>query len=164
MHVQAAHASRLLTHSRPTCVLLTHSSLVCVCVDRKHPGTHRLRLHDRLVVPAVAAPVLPAGLVRALPERRHEPLHANGRCRLQGSGLEREDPELDRAGLADPGSVFWLQVVGVAFFTLASILYTPPPDSPHNSYESTESRPPDPSKLPVKDPPEGGAIANQQAR
>lgn len=30
MHVQAAHASRLLTHSRPTCVLLTHSSLVCV--------------------------------------------------------------------------------------------------------------------------------------
>lgn len=48
----------------------------------------------------------------------------------------------------------------MAFFVLASVLYEPPPDSAHNSYESTERG----ADGAVKDLPADGVVANRRAR
>ncbi|XP_056879739.1 solute carrier organic anion transporter family member 4A1 isoform X2 [Takifugu flavidus] len=50
----------------------------------KYSRTHRLWFHDRHVLPAVAGSVWPPRFLLPVPERSHEPPHADGRRRLQG--------------------------------------------------------------------------------
>lgn len=61
----------------------------------------------------------------------------------------------------DGGFALLSQVVGLTCFVLASVLYTPPPESPQNGYESTEQSANDPNK---PDLPEDGVIVNQHVR
>ncbi|XP_074538548.1 solute carrier organic anion transporter family member 4A1 [Halichoeres trimaculatus] len=86
-------------------------------------------------------------------------------CGEQGSCYLYHNSAMSRYTLI-AGVIY--KVMGILFFLLASVLYTPPPESPNSSCESTDQsgggRVAGLSNLPIKDLPEDGVIVNLHAR
>uniref|UniRef100_UPI0037E7E35F solute carrier organic anion transporter family member 4A1 n=1 Tax=Semicossyphus pulcher TaxID=241346 RepID=UPI0037E7E35F len=88
-------------------------------------------------------------------------------CGEQGSCYLYHNSAMSRYTLI-AGVIY--KVLGILFFMLASVLYSPPPESPHSSCESTDhgggggGGGGDLSDLPIKDLPEDGVIINLHAR
>ncbi|CAJ1055087.1 solute carrier organic anion transporter family member 4A1 [Xyrichtys novacula] len=84
-------------------------------------------------------------------------------CGEQGSCYLYHNSAMSRYTLI-AGIIY--KALGILFFLLASVLYTPPPESPHSSCESTDQSGGGGglSNLPIKDLPEDGVIVNLHAR
>ncbi|KAM6982924.1 LOW QUALITY PROTEIN: solute carrier organic anion transporter family member 4A1 [Tautogolabrus adspersus] len=84
-------------------------------------------------------------------------------CGEQGSCYLYHNSSMSRYTLI-AGIIY--KVLGMMFFLLASVMYTPPPQSPHSSCDSTDigAGGGDLSDLPIKDLPEDGVIVNLHAR
>ncbi|CAL8326376.1 unnamed protein product [Merluccius merluccius] len=83
------------------------------------------------------------------------------KCGEQGSCYLYQNSAMSQYTLVT-GIIY--KVLGIIFFLLASILYQPPPESPHSSCESTDQGARDLGDLPIKDLPQDGVITNTHAR